>query len=62
MVGHTIAIRLTQLSDLKTPSRTSWDDEEDMTPSRRNWDAPSPARSDISGADRRRLQGLAFNV
>ncbi|XP_028392273.1 pre-mRNA-splicing factor ATP-dependent RNA helicase PRP16-like [Dendronephthya gigantea] len=38
--------------DLKTPSRTSWDDEEDMTPSRQTWEAPSPARSDISKKDR----------
>ena len=38
--------------DLKTPSRTAWDEDEDMTPSRRNWDAPSPSRSETSGKDR----------
>lgn len=37
--------------DLRTPSRTAWDEDEDMTPSRRNWDAPSPARSDSSRKD-----------
>jgi hypothetical protein len=42
----------TFVQGLKTPSRTSWDDEEDMTPSRRNWDVPSPARSDRPGSDR----------
>ena len=42
----------TVVLDLKTPSRTSWDDDEDVIPSRRNWDAPSPARSDISRKDR----------
>ena len=33
------------LIDIRTPSRSTWDDEE-MTPLRsRAWDLPSPARS-----------------
>lgn len=34
----------TFVSDIRTPSRSSWDDE-DSTPSRSKWEMPSPARS-----------------
>jgi len=33
-------------SDIRTPSRSSWDDEE-STPSRSKWEMPSPSRSII---------------
>lgn len=32
------------VSDIRTPSHTSWDDE-DSTPSRSKWEMPSPSRS-----------------
>ena len=32
------------LTDIRTPSRSSWDDE-DATPSRAKWEMPSPSRS-----------------
>lgn len=40
---HLIFITIV-VSDIRTPSRSSWDDE-DSTPSRSKWEMPSPSRS-----------------
>ena len=47
------------LSDIRTPSRSSWDDE-DSTPSRSKWEMSSPSRS-IS-EDMRSERRYIFNI
>lgn len=42
---------LLSLTGISTPSRTSWEDEDESLSRRSTWDSPSPARSRRDGDD-----------